>query len=150
MAAGARVRAVLRVPRGRDEPVVPRPDPRQPPGAPPKSPEEGYHLSVDITDKAIEFVQDAKAIAPDKPFFLYYCPGAAHAPHHVPKEWADKYKGVFDMGYEAYREVVFQRQKEMGLLARERRAVADQPLAARRAMTASRGRSSTSCARGTR
>ena len=83
---------------------------------PPSSPEEGYHLSIDLTDKAIEFVQDAKSIASDKPFFLYYCPGAAHAPHHVPKEWADKYKGVFDMGYEAYREVVFKRQKEMGLL----------------------------------
>jgi arylsulfatase A-like enzyme len=86
------------------------------PVAPPKSPEEGYHLSVDLTDKAIEFVQDAKSIAADKPFFLYYCPGAAHAPHHVPREWADKYKGVFDMGYEAYREIVFKRQKEMGLL----------------------------------
>ena len=86
------------------------------PVAPPKSPEEGYHLSVDITDKAIEFIQDAKAIAPDKPFLLYYCPGAAHAPHHAPKEWADKYKGVFDMGYEDYRELVFQRQKKMGLL----------------------------------
>jgi arylsulfatase A-like enzyme len=86
------------------------------PVAPPKSPEEGYHLTVDLTDKAIEFIQDAKAIAPDKPFFLYYCPGAAHAPHHVPKEWADRYSGKFDMGYEAYREVVFARQKEMGLL----------------------------------
>jgi arylsulfatase A-like enzyme len=86
------------------------------PVAPPKSPEEGYHFSEDITDKAIEFVNDAKAIAPEKPFFLYYCPGAAHAPHHVPKEWADRYKGVFDMGYEAYRELVFARQKEMGLL----------------------------------
>ena len=86
------------------------------PVAAPKSPEEGYHFSSDITDKAIEFVQDAKAIAPDKPFFLYYCPGAAHAPHQVPKTWADKYKGVFDMGYEAYREMVFKRQKEMGLL----------------------------------
>jgi arylsulfatase len=86
------------------------------PVAPPKSPEEGYHFTIDLTDKAIEFVKDAKAIADDKPFFLYYCPGAAHAPHHVPREWADKYKGVFDMGYEAYREGVFQRQKEMGLL----------------------------------
>jgi arylsulfatase len=86
------------------------------PVAPPGSPEEGYHLSVDITDKAIEFIQDAKAIAPGKPFFLYYCPGAAHAPHHAPREWADRYKGVFDMGYEAYRELVFERQKEMGLL----------------------------------
>jgi arylsulfatase A-like enzyme len=83
---------------------------------PPSSPEEGYHFTTDITDKAIEFINDAKAIAPEKPFFLYYCPGAAHAPHHVPKEWADRYEGVFDMGYEAYRELVFQRQKEMGLL----------------------------------
>ncbi len=86
---------------------------------PPKSPEEGYHLTVDLTDKAIEFVQDAKAIAPDKPFLLYYCPGAAHAPHHAPKEWADKYKGKFDMGYEAYREVVFARQKQMGLIPKD-------------------------------
>ena len=86
------------------------------PVAPPKSPEEGYHFSEDITDKAIEFINDAKAIAPEKPFFLYYCPGAAHAPHHVPKEWADRYKGVFDTGYEAYRELVFARQKEMGLV----------------------------------
>jgi arylsulfatase A-like enzyme len=77
---------------------------------------EGYHLTVDLTDKAIEFVQDAKAIAPDKPSFLYYCPGAAHAPHHAPKEWADKYQGKFDMGYEAYREQVFQRQQQLGII----------------------------------
>jgi hypothetical protein len=82
----------------------------------PKSPEDGYHLTVDLTDKAIEFVQDAKAIAPDKPFFLYYCPGAAHAPHHAPKEWAGKYQGKFDMGYEAYREQVFQRQQQLGII----------------------------------
>ena len=84
--------------------------------AAPRTPEEGYHLTVDLTDKAIEFIQDAKAIAPDKPFFLYYCPGAAHAPHHAPKEWADKYKGTFDMGYEAYRELVFERQKKLGMI----------------------------------
>jgi len=82
----------------------------------PSSPEEGYHFSVDITDKSLEFIRDAKAIAPDKPFFLYYCPGACHAPHHVPKEWADKYKGKFDMGYEAYRELVFERQKRLGIV----------------------------------
>ncbi len=64
------------------------------PVAPPKSPQEGYHLSTDLTDKAIEFIQDAKAIAPDKPFFLYYCPGAAHAPHHIFREWADRYRGA--------------------------------------------------------
>jgi arylsulfatase len=85
----------------------------------PRSPEEGYHFSVDITDKALEFIRDAKAIAPDKPFFFYYCPGAAHAPHHVPTEWADKYKGKFDMGYEAYRELVFERQKQLGVIGDE-------------------------------
>ena len=82
----------------------------------PRSPEEGYHFSVDITDKALTFIQDAKVVAPDKPFFLYYAPGAAHAPHHVPKEWADKYKGTFDMGYEAYRDLVFANQKRMGII----------------------------------
>jgi arylsulfatase len=82
----------------------------------PASPEEGYHFSVDITDKALSFIRDAKAIAPDKPFFLYYCPGACHAPHHAPKEWIEKYKGKFDMGYEAYRELVFERQKQMGIV----------------------------------
>ena len=82
----------------------------------PSTPEEGYHFSTDITDKALEFIRDAKAIAPEKPFFLYYCPGAAHAPHQVPTEWADKYKGAFDMGYEAYREVVFKRQQERGIV----------------------------------
>ena len=59
----------------------------------PSTPEDGYHFSEDITDKAIEFIKDAKVIAPEKPFFLYYAPGAAHAPHHAPKEWADKYEG---------------------------------------------------------
>ena len=82
----------------------------------PKLPEEGYHFSVDITDKAISFIRDAKAVAPEKPFFLYYCPGAAHAPHHAPKEWADRYKGRFDMGYEAYRELVFANQKKLGII----------------------------------
>jgi arylsulfatase A-like enzyme len=82
----------------------------------PRSPEQGYHLTEDLTDKALEFIRDAKAVAPDKPFFLYYCPGACHAPHHAPKEWIDKYRGKFDMGYEAYRELVFERQKRMGVV----------------------------------
>ena len=82
----------------------------------PKTPEEGYHLSVDITDKAMSFIRDMKAVAPDKPFFLYYAFGAGHAPHHVPKEWADKYKGKFDMGYEAYRKLVFENQKKLGIV----------------------------------
>src|SRR5205823_5897215 len=68
----------------------------------------------DLTDKALEFIQDAKVIAPDKPFFLYYAPGAAHAPHHVFKEWSERYRGRFDMGYEAIREQTLDRQKAMG------------------------------------
>jgi arylsulfatase A-like enzyme len=83
---------------------------------PPKTPEEGYHLSVDITDKAMSYIRDMKAVAPDKPWFLYYAFGAGHAPHQVPKEWADKYKGKFDMGYEAYREQVFENQKKLGII----------------------------------
>ena len=82
----------------------------------PKSPEDGYHLTDDLTDKAIEFIQDAKAIAPEKPFFLYYAPGACHAPHHAPKDWIDKFKGQFDMGYEAMREETLARQKQQGLV----------------------------------
>jgi len=83
---------------------------------PPKSPEEGYHLTEDLADKAIQFIGDAKQVAPDKPFYLHFCPGATHAPHHVPKEWADKYKGMFDDGWDAYREKVFARQKELGIV----------------------------------
>jgi arylsulfatase len=86
------------------------------PVEPPRSPEEGYHFGEDITDKALEFIKDAKAIAPDKPFFLYYAPGAAHAPHHAPKDWIERYKGRFDAGYEAMREETLARQKELGLV----------------------------------
>lgn len=82
---------------------------------PPKTPEEGYHLTEDLVDKAIQFIGDGKQIAPDKPFFMYFCTGAMHAPHHVTKEWADKYKGKFDDGWEAYREKVFIRQKKLGI-----------------------------------
>jgi arylsulfatase A-like enzyme len=89
------------------------------PVEPPKTPEEGYHFTDDITDKALEFIKDAKAIAPDKPFFLYYAPGAAHAPHHVAKEWSERFAGRFDGGYEAMREQTLARQKEMGILPPE-------------------------------
>ena len=90
-------------------------------------PEEGYHLTEDLTDKALEFIKDAKAIAPDKPFFLYYAPGAAHAPHHVSKEWADKFKGRFDMGYEAMREQTLARQKQLGIVPADTELPPDQP-----------------------
>jgi arylsulfatase len=81
----------------------------------PKTVEEGYHLDVDLADHAIQFILDAEVNAPDKPFFLYYAPGCAHAPHQVYKEWIDKYDGIFDIGWDKYREVVFERQKELGI-----------------------------------
>jgi arylsulfatase A-like enzyme len=84
--------------------------------SPPATPEEGYHLSKDIADKTIEFIRDAKVIAPAKPWFSYVCPGAGHAPHHVFKEWVDKYAGTFDMGYERYREIVLENQKKLGIV----------------------------------
>ena len=83
---------------------------------PPKTPEEGYHLTPDLVDHAISFISDSKQLAPDKPFFVYFATGAQHAPHHVPKEWADKYKGKFDDGWDAFREKVFARQKELGII----------------------------------
>ncbi|MFM1727688.1 arylsulfatase [Prescottella soli] len=86
---------------------------------PPSSPEDGYHLSKDLADKSIEFIRDAKVIAPHKPWFLYLCPGCGHAPHHVSKEWADRYAGRFDMGYERYREIVLDNQKRLGLVPAE-------------------------------
>jgi arylsulfatase A-like enzyme len=86
---------------------------------PPGTPEDGYHLSKDLADKAIEFIRDAKVIAPTKPWFTYLCPGAGHAPHHVFKEWADKYAGTFDMGYERYREIVLAKQKDLGIVPPE-------------------------------
>jgi len=82
----------------------------------PAMPEDGYHLSADLADQAIRFVRDSRSVAPDKPWFMYYCPGAGHAPHHVPKEWADEYQGVFDQGYEAIREAILARQIDLGLL----------------------------------
>jgi arylsulfatase A-like enzyme len=81
---------------------------------PPKTPEEGYHLSEDLADDAIGWLQNHQALAPDKPFFMYWATGCLHAPHHVTKEWADKYKGKFDDGWDAYRERVFARAKEKG------------------------------------
>ena len=83
---------------------------------PPRSPEEGYHLSDDLAEKAIEFIADAKQVAPHKPFYLHFCTGAMHAPHHVSKEWADGYRGMFDDGWDAYRERTFARQKELGVM----------------------------------
>ena len=82
----------------------------------PTMPEDGYHFSKDIADRALQYIRDGRASDPDKPWFLYLAPGAAHAPHQVPREWIDRYKGRFDMGYEKYREQVLARQVEMGLV----------------------------------
>lgn len=82
----------------------------------PATPEQGYHIADDLSDKAIRFIRDTRSVEPDKPFFMYLALDAAHAPHHVPKEWADQYKGVFDQGYEAIRPAILRRQKELGLL----------------------------------
>jgi arylsulfatase len=81
-----------------------------------QTPEEGYHFMADMTDKAIGWIGQQKALLPDKPFFVYFAPGATHAPHHVPKEWADKYKGKFDKGWDALREETFARQKKLGVI----------------------------------
>jgi arylsulfatase A-like enzyme len=80
---------------------------------PPRKPEEGYHLSEDLVDKAVSFIADSKQADPQKPFYLHLCFGATHAPHHVGREWADRYAGVFDDGWDAYREKTFARQKEL-------------------------------------
>jgi arylsulfatase A-like enzyme len=83
---------------------------------PPRSPEQGYHLTEDLVDHAIEFIADSRQVAPDKPFFMYFCPGAMHAPHHVPRAWADGYKGQFDDGWDAYRVKVYEQQLKLGII----------------------------------
>jgi arylsulfatase A-like enzyme len=83
---------------------------------PPGTPEEGYHLTEDLADKAVAWVRQQKALMPDKPFFMYFAPGATHAPHHVPADWIEKYKGEFDGGWDKQREATFARQKELGVI----------------------------------
>ena len=86
------------------------------PVEPETTPEEGYHFTDDMTDKAIKWARQQKSLMPDKPFFMYFAPGATHAPHHVPTEWSDKYKGRFDKGWDALREETLTRQKELGVV----------------------------------
>ena len=81
-----------------------------------RTPEEGYHFTEDMTDRAIEWVRQQKALMPDKPFFVYYAPGATHAPHHVAPEWSAKYKGKFDQGWDELREETFARQQKLGVV----------------------------------
>ncbi|WP_331767460.1 arylsulfatase [Embleya sp. NBC_00896] len=83
---------------------------------PPKTAAEGYHLTEDLTDRAIAWIRQQKTLIPDKPFFCYFVPGATHAPHHVPKEWADGYRGRFDQGWDAIRRQTLARQKELGVV----------------------------------
>ncbi len=83
---------------------------------PPGTAEDGYHLTEDLVDKAIGFIADAKQVAPEKPFYLHFCLGATHAPHHVPRQWADRYAGQFDDGWDVYRRQVFAREKELGIM----------------------------------
>jgi arylsulfatase len=86
------------------------------PVEPPATPEEGYHLTEDLADRAVSWMHQQKALMPDRPFFVYFAPGATHAPHHVPREWADGYTGRFDDGWDVQRERTFARQKELGVI----------------------------------
>jgi arylsulfatase A-like enzyme len=86
------------------------------PVEPDRTPEEGYHFTEDMTDHTIDWIRQQKALMPDKPFFVYYAPGATHAPHHVPTDWSARYKGKFDQGWDKVREETFARQKELGVI----------------------------------
>jgi arylsulfatase len=86
---------------------------------PPRTPEEGYHLSADLADDAMAWLRRHKAFEPDKPFFMYWASGCLHGPHHIMKEWADKYAGKFDDGWDAYRERVFERAKQVGWIPQD-------------------------------
>src|SRR5262245_26168169 len=86
------------------------------PVEPETTPEQGYHFMTDMTDRAITRMTAFKSVAPQKPFFMYFAPGAMHAPHHVTAKWRDQFKGKFDIGWEKYREIVFQNQLRMGIV----------------------------------
>ncbi len=83
---------------------------------PPRTPEEGYTLTEDLADRAVTWVRQQKALAPDKPFFMYFAPGATHAPHQVSRDWSDKYRGQFDEGWDVLREKIVERQKKLGVI----------------------------------
>jgi arylsulfatase A-like enzyme len=89
------------------------------PVEPDRTPEEGYHFTEDMTDHAIDWIRQQKALMADKPFFVYFAPGATHAPHHVRPEWSAKYKGQFDQGWDALREETFARQKQLGVIPQD-------------------------------
>ena len=95
---------------------------------PPYGPEQGYHLSKDLADKAIGMIRDQKAANPSKPWFMWFCPGANHAPHHAPQEYIDKYKGKFDDGYDAYRKWVLPRMIAKGVMPKDTELTPFNPL----------------------
>jgi arylsulfatase len=86
------------------------------PVEPDRTPEEGYHFTEDMTDRAISWIRQQKALMAEKPFFVYFAPGATHAPHHVPAEWSDRYRARFDDGWDRLREGTLARQKELGVV----------------------------------
>lgn len=90
----------------------------------PKTAEEGYHLTDDLADEAIQWIREQREANPDKPLFMYWAPGAAHGPHQVAKKWADKYDGQFDFGWDKYREIVFERQKKLGFIPQDAKLTA--------------------------
>jgi arylsulfatase A-like enzyme len=94
---------------------------------PDRTPEQGYHFTEDMTDKAISWARSQKSLMGDKPFFMYFAPGATHAPHHVAREWSDRYKGRFDQGWDAVREETFARQKELGVVPADAELTARPP-----------------------
>ena len=95
---------------------------------PSRTPEEGYHLSEDLADDAIAWLHRHQAFEPDKPFFMYWASGCLHAPHHIWKEWSDRYAGAFDDGWDAYRERVFERQKQLGWIPADAQLTPRHPL----------------------
>ncbi|MCC6495133.1 MAG: arylsulfatase, partial [Propionibacteriaceae bacterium] len=84
-----------------------------------RTPEEGYHLTEDMASKALRWLGQQRGLTPDKPFFMYFAPGATHAPIHVPEDWLDRYKGKFDKGWDVVREETFARQKALGVIPQD-------------------------------
>ncbi|RZU48907.1 arylsulfatase [Krasilnikovia cinnamomea] len=97
------------------------------PVEPSRTPEQGYHLTEDLADRAVDWIRRQHALQPDRPFFMYFAPGATHAPHHAPREWCDRYAGRFDAGWDALREEIFARQKSLGVIPADAELTAFNP-----------------------
>ena len=118
---------------GETHQFVPVALPRQPLGARrPGAYEDGYHLSADLADRAIEFLADLRAVDADQPFFCYFATGACHSPHHAPPEWIERYRGQFDAGWDAWRDATFARQLASGRAPRRTRSSSPRPPGCRR------------------